>query len=353
MRPCFLTTLLTALHLVACGPETPERRILTDQWDTVDLIRPESVDDTTLLFISQVVPWKGTYAVQDGQNRNIRRVSTRGDLLWTFERPGEGPGEAQSLVSIQVGPNGRLWAYDYRGVKMLELDGEGTVVRDRSLRGLPGIPTRFGFLGDKLVVTTQIPDPYMMVLDTGSLELVRAVPWPWPEPATVHNNFHTVLAGGSDALVLALMYGPGFMVLRGDEIERHRYIDPIPWQRKFRMEDHATGADSTRFGAVSIAVDNGRIYMLFGGRPYRAAHPFEPTTLIDVYGLDGSYIESYRLPSHFEKMTRINGDFLLAEEAEDGMPQILRLSPKGIDPQRDDRSPPGIIRFYPLSVHPR
>jgi hypothetical protein len=211
---------------------------------------------------------------------------------------------------------------------MLELDEGGTVVRDRSLRDLPGVPTRFGFLGDKLVVTTQVPDPYMMVLDTGSLALVRAVPWPWPEPLTAEYNFHTELAGGADALVLAFKYGSGFMVLRGNDIELHHYIEYIPWHRKMGMEQHAAGADSTRFGAVSVAVENERIYMLFGGRPFRAAHPFEPTTLIDVYGLDGSYIESYRLPSHFNQMSRVDGDFLLTKESEDGFPQILRISPK-------------------------
>ena len=71
-------------------------------------------------------------------------------------------------------------------------------------------------------------------------------------------------------------------VLRGDDIQLHRYIEHIPWQVKFSPRLRAAGADSTRFGAVSVDVESGRIYMLFGGRPFRSVHPFEPTTLIDV-----------------------------------------------------------------------
>ncbi len=323
-----LAVLLTLPAAVACQTDAPQRRIVTDQWDTVGVIEPTSVDDTTLLVVHQLLPWNGNYAVRDGDNRNIRLISTRGDLLWTFEKKGPGPGEALSLVAMQVGPTGRLWAYDYRGVKMLELDEWGGVVRDRSLRDLPGLPTRFGFLGDRLVVTTQAPDPYLMVLDAESFTLLREMPWPWPEPVTAAHNLDAVLAGDGDVLVLALGYGPGFMVLRGDSMELRPYVEYIPWALKSGPAVRQAGADSARFGAVSVAVDSGRIYMLFGGRPRRQAHPFEPTILIDVYGLDGSYIESYRLPSHFHRMSRVDGDFLLTKESEIGLPQILRLSPR-------------------------
>jgi hypothetical protein len=118
------------------------------------------------------------------------------------------------------------------------------------------------------------------------------------------------------------------MVMRGESIEPRSYIEHIPLSRKPGPALTAARADSARLGAVSVAVDGGRIYMLFGGRPRRAAHPFEPTTLIDVYGVDGSYIESYRLPSHFQQMGRVDGDFLLIKESEIGLPQILRLSPR-------------------------
>jgi hypothetical protein len=89
------------------------------------------------------------------------------------------------------------------------------------------------------------------------------------------------------------------------------------------------GASSERYGASSVEVEDGLIHMPFGGRPFKKAHPAEPTNLIDVYTIDGSYLHSYRLPGDFDKMTRSDGDYVLSNESDLGFPLIFRLRPKG------------------------
>lgn len=320
---------LAVLALIGCDSGEPGRRILTDRWDTVAIIAPESVDDTTLLYVSQLMEWNGDYAVRDHKNLNLRYVSRNGELIWAFGRVGGGPGEIQTLQGIWTGPNGLLWALDYNGAKILGFDEHGQVVRERSLLHLPVIPSALGFLGRHLIATTHIPDPFLMVLDTGTLALEKAMSFPAQDSLSTAWNFHAKIATGEDILVVAMGYGPGFVVLRGDEIRFHPYIEHIPWALKSGPRVRARGADSARYGATSAAVDNGLIYMLSGGRPIRQAHPAEPTTLIDVYETDGSYLHSFRLPSHFSKMTRSDDDFVLFNESEEGFPQIFRLHPKG------------------------
>ncbi|MEJ2186094.1 MAG: hypothetical protein P8Z36_09175 [Gemmatimonadota bacterium] len=323
-----IAALLAALTAAACASKAPERRIVTERWDTLGLITPRSVQDTTLLEVHDVVPWHGHYAVVDGNDRSIRYVTKRGRLIWTFRRIGGGPGELRSIYETRVGPDGRLWVYDGQNVKMLELDDDGAVVRDLSLTHLPVTPTTFGFLGDRLVMTTQVPDPFIMVLDTATVALVRTVRWPWPRQVTPDLDFSTSMASGDGVLVIALRRGPGFLVLDGDDIRRYRYVVDIPWQYKYSPQRHAERRDSTWLAAVAVAVDSGQITMLFGGRPRMMSHPWaEPTRMIDVYGLDGAYRRSYLLPSHFRKMTRDEGDFLLWNESEDGLPQIWRFRP--------------------------
>ncbi len=56
-------------------------------------------------------------------------------------------------------------------------------------------------------------------------------------------------------------------------------------------------------------------------------HPLgEPTVLIDVYGLDGGYRRSYRLPGDTKAMVTENGQtFYVLTETEDGLPTLLGL----------------------------
>lgn len=330
MRKRSLPACLVLLVLSGCGSDEPERRILTDQWDTVGIIAPESADDTTLLlFVSQLTEWNGGYSVRDRGTKSIRYVSKDGELIWAFGQVGSGPGEVRSLEWAWPGPNGYLWSADWSGAKILGLDEQGQVVRERSLLHLPVIPSRFGFLGDRLIATTNLPDPFLMVLDTATLDPVKEIPFPLPDSLSVSWNFAANIATDENVLVVALVHGPGFLVLRSDQIQYHPYIDHIPWALKSGPRIRAMGADSARYGASSVEVEDGLIHMLFGGRPFRKAHPDEPTNLIDVYDIDGSYLHSYRLPGDFDKMTRSEGDYVLSNESELGFPQIFRLRPKG------------------------
>ena len=124
-----------------------------------------------------------------------------------------------------------------------------------------------------------------------------------------------------------LELGPGFILYDGDQARFHPYVQAIPWAEKAGPRLTARRADSARFGAVSVSVDSTEIHMLFGGRPIRAAHPAEPTKLVDVYGLDGSYLRSYELPTHFRHMAKSGESYVLYNESELGLPQIRRFSP--------------------------
>lgn len=317
----------TVIGGAACGQTAEQERVISaDRWDTLNVVTPRSVNDTTLIDVALIVEWAGGYAIS---NRTLRLVSPDGRLRWTFDERGPGPGEIQSIIAMHEAPKGHLWIYDYRNVKLLEIDAAGSVRREMLLRHLPATPVDFGFVRDRLVLTTQSPDPFIMVLDTASLELVEAIAWPWEARLSPSHNFEAALAWGRAGLVVALTYGRGFLVYDGRRIALHDYITPIPWARKASPQLTAARADSARFGAVSVRAVDDEIHMLFGGRPRRAAHPFEPTNLIDVYGFDGSYRRSYRLPSHFDRMAQDGqGDsFILARETDAGMPMILNLEP--------------------------
>ncbi|MGH7480598.1 MAG: hypothetical protein ACRELV_00455, partial [Longimicrobiales bacterium] len=103
-----------------------------------------------------------------------------------------------------------------------------------------------------------------------------------------------------------------------------------PWALKSGPRLMRAGADSARYGAVSLSVVGDEIFMLFGGRPFRQEHPDEPTRMIDVYGMDGEYRRSYRLPFDTGHMVTDNGElFYVLTYDELGYPFILGLRPRG------------------------
>jgi hypothetical protein len=66
--------------------------------------------------------------------------------------------------------------------------------------------------------------------------------------------------------------------------------------------------------------------MLFGGRPKRAAHDEEPTSLIDVYTPEGRYIESYRLPFGAVGFTTDGSRFFVVRQ--EPFPALVGLRPR-------------------------
>jgi hypothetical protein len=96
-----------------------------------------------------------------------------------------------------------------------------------------------------------------------------------------------------------LMYGPVFSIWNGLEGEAHRYFDEVPYARPGTPENVAARRDTLTRGAIAGSIVEGEIYLLGGGRGRtRTDRQGAPADLIDVFGLDGGYRRSYRLPAH-------------------------------------------------------
>ena len=128
------------------------------------------------------------------------------------------------------------------------------------------------------------------------------------------------------------MYGPGFMIFRGDQVTRHMYavpgrfgmkspnIMPTPELRQRALQD------SVVYGAASIAATDSMIFILAGGRPPKPAHPeMEPTRFVDLYGWDGQYHGSYYTPFHSLVMTTDGDTFVFG--VDEPYPHLMALRP--------------------------
>ena len=165
-----------------------------------------------------------------------------------------------------------------------------------------------------------------MELTGGSLEMRNRFGLAWPESVPELANTGVSLAEGPGSeWVSAFELGPGFTVWECDSPRSYRYIDNIPFANKVGPAVRRAGADSARYGAVSLSIVGNEIFMLFGGRPVRSAHPGEPTVWIDVYSLKGVYERSYLLPFNANAMATDGDTFYLI--VSDFLPRLIALRP--------------------------
>lgn len=312
------------------GNRDRSRSIVTETWDTVLLVGSVDPNDTTLLIPTKLALWQGRIAVLDVSNQVIRVLAEDGDIRWSYSTRGAGPGEIQNVNEFGVGPDQLLWLKDADNGKILALDKSGRLRWEKPLYHLPVAPRTMLLDGDTIVFTSQSPNHGVMSVHAKSLGLIRSDPYPWPDPLSADYNLVMNTAGSYHAgWVGAFQYGPGFLIARHERSTVHEYIDHIPWALKSAPHIRAMGLDSARYGARALSIAGEEIYMLFGGRPYRAAHAEEPTRYIDVYGMDGAYRRSYLLPSDSWEMSTEDGEtFYVLTMSEHGNPLLLGLRPR-------------------------
>ncbi|MCA9738531.1 MAG: hypothetical protein R3E98_09025 [Gemmatimonadota bacterium] len=309
-------------------------REITSAWDTIWVVGSDNPADTTLLDPERVLVWNELVLTLDITHQNVRALSrTDGALLWSLGRVGKGPGEFTNVVDVLVGPDSTPWVVDAENRRVSVLTADGRVEREISLQHLPPSAMYLTSTPDAVFASSHDTEYGMLELGVDSLEIRHVLRLPWQhDPASPFEyDVRMVHATGGAARplrVAALQLGPGFLVFTSREgFQKHLYIQPIPFAFRPGPKIRAAGADTARWGARDAAVVDDEIFFLFGGRPKRQSHPEgEETRLIDVYGRDGTYRRSYRLPGTAKAMSTIDGEtFYILGESDLGVPTLSAL----------------------------
>jgi hypothetical protein len=330
----FALAALAALSALGCqgaGSDSDAdfgpRHVVTERWDTVFVAGGDHVNDTLFAGPHKIVLLGSMVIVADGMmERVIALDQGSGSVQWTFGRMGEGPREFRGIADLAVTRDGRLWVLDFGNGRIASLSPDGTFHGVRTFHHLPAPPTAILLLDDRAIAMSHgLQEPFMEIgLD--SFELRESFGLGWPDPVPALANMRVTLAEGpAGTWVSAFALGPGFTVWDRGEPRSYRYREPIPFAIRPSAELTRMRADSARNGAVSMTVLDDEIFILFGGRPVRAAHPGEPTRWIDVYSVNGRYQRSYRLPFDTRGMATDGRTFYLL--VSDGIPRVIALRP--------------------------
>lgn len=338
MKARVCITILLGIVSVACE-SAPEpvievsygRRLVTTVWDTVLAVGVADPNDTTLLSPRRLRLGPRRVYVIDDINQNLRAIDlSSGRLVWSYSDEGRGPDQISNVADVQVLADGTIWLLDVGNGKFLIFGNDGRLLDSHTLQVGERKPARFVILGNEMLLFSNYPETAFSSAKLDSMVVSKGRQLPWPEELTVDRNFGLSTAVShrehDSTWVAAFDHGPGFMVGRGDQIEAYRYIEPKQFPLKSGPKVRAAGADSAEFAGLATSLVGDSLYVLFGGRPHRRAHPPEETRLIDCYSAsNGRYLFSHYLPGDTWSMDTWDGQTFYVLTESDGLPVLLGL----------------------------
>lgn len=347
MRPIFQVALLFSVVtcVAGCSRANETKRAARDDfggrlfqevaWDTVLRVGMADPNDTTLLSPLRLRVSSGRIFVIDNTHQNLRALDqSTGELLWSYTKRGQGPAEIANVVGVQPMSNGDVWLLDAGNGKLMLLNDDGVLKLTHSFDDVGYRPGRFLVTDASVMLIGQRPPEAWIHMDPETLEVTERGPLPWPKPLDERLNIRVSTAVSHTAedqlWVLAYYFGPGFLVGRGDSVVAHYFIEPINFPLKSGPSVRAVGADSARYAGRAVSIVGDEIYILFGGRPERSVHSGADTFIIDVYGVDGGYRHSLRLPGDTWSMDTLDGRtfYVLADGG--GVPVLLGLTRRSL-----------------------
>jgi hypothetical protein len=262
----------------------------------------------------------GSLYVLDNRSAQVRIFDDRGVFLRSIGRKGQGPGEMERPVFVQVGRSGELMIYDYLRRNLITFSRDGKYLRQSRTRE-PFVPLRIDLQGNMVgwVILAPLPigglelKKYFLTQDQ-PLVLAREdqdknrqkteLAVPNPTLACAVSGKGKIVWGRSDAYELRILDPQGASIL----VIQKKY-DPLPFSdrdRKFYQDEFA---DWIRAGGklvfpdrlpafMDISVDaEERIFV-------KTCERIDGTTdcrYFDIFGSDGKYLAKVPIRANLDR----------------------------------------------------
>jgi len=251
----------------------------------------------------------GNLYVLDYRSAQVRVFDDRGVFLRTIGRKGQGPGEIEMPVFVQVGPSGELAVFDYLRQNLITFSLDGKYLRQRRTRE-SFVPLRIDHQGN-IVGSVSLAPPPIGGRELKKYFLTKDQPLVIAREDQDKNRQKTEMAVAKPRLACAVSqqgkivwgksdnYELRILDPQGDPIHfiRKKY-DPLPFSerdRKFYQDEYA---DWIRAGGklvfpdhlpafMDISVDaEERIFV----KTYQRIERTTDGLYFDIYGSDGKYL---------------------------------------------------------------
>ncbi len=287
-----------------------------------------TADDSTLLLPTKPAANSAGVYVADVAAKRVAHFNHDGQLVWTFGRGGQGPGEFEGPRDLRLDASGRVWVLDQDNRRATVLTAAGELERIITL-DLGYYPTEIAPLADgtTVVAVASAERPFVRIDSSGAV--LSTHPFPWKRFSalnTMATQFLTAHDPATSEWAVAFRLGDGFFAFQGTESTQHAgwFVEKVPFPIPvITQSDNVTRTSFTDVpitAASSVTLSPERLYVLFGGT---TQHRFR---VVDGYSrADGSYQGSFLLPSRAHEIAWHDGGLFVLRE--DPYPELVYLIP--------------------------
>lgn len=268
----------------------------------------------------------------DVTNLAAYRIGADGELLWSWGRKGEGPGELGNVRALDVAADGSVVLVDSGNRRVVRLSADG-----RLLEEVP-VPARSSFVtsvaalrGGRFVVDGGVEGSFLALWDGDDAVAVESPTGLGRAFALLQQG--TVVRWGENGWVFGFFYGNGWATYREAQL-----LDVFPYVEHFdfpRARQVGQGMRMTRRPTEtgrSLSVVGDTLFVLFGGEKVAGR-------ALDKFDLrSGAYLETEVLP-HFANAAVVGEDRVFTIEAWDVHPRIVALARRAAQVPRAARPP--------------
>lgn len=325
------TDVVRSPELWAADTRDVERRFLPAEWDTA-WVRG-GADDTLLANPSVLRAAPHGLVVLDRPLHRITAFDPDGRLTWTFGSRGDGPDEFQDPRDVRVDELGRILVYDPGTAKVVVLSHSGQPISRAPLGDLTRGDQFLPISDSAFVLATFAHQTPMAVVDwSGRVRNRFDLPW---------GDFSALSVVARQGLLFgqATTWGYGFSMGNGwfgyeglsARPDTGRYVEHTPFPVLVRNSSGSTTvirmAEPSNCSACSMVLDDGRLYVHFGGTTDLMQR------IVDVYSWEsGAYLGTVLLPHQAETMDVLGRRFYIGFS--DPYPRLVALELRTTLPDR-------------------
>lgn len=302
------TVLLVVLTLSACKSgdtdQVQSRRVADGRvfdpvsFDTLWTLGEHDDSSFSYLWSPRWAPGGGVYVADIG-NARLHYVSSAGELVWSFGRRGQGPGELMEVRVISVDPQGNAVIVDNLNRRIVTVGRDGSLVSERPLPGDMGHSSAVAALDDGSFALGHSQGPWALLSNDGDLLEHIEPPWEgFADKPFLEVVGQAIPVRGSNRWVYSFdAVGEWVVFDAGDVLGRYPHIEHVPFAevKATRLENGGTMVSyegNPPITTAGLAVRRDTLFVLYFGTTEYSGR------VMDKYDTaTGDYLGSVLFPS--------------------------------------------------------
>ena len=269
----------------------------TASFDTLWTLGTESDSTFGLLWSPRRAPGGGLYIADIG-NAKLHHVNPAGELVWSYGRRGQGPGELLEVRVFDVDAQGNAVIIDNPNRRVVQVGHDGSLLREFSLPQEVGYTSAVAALDNGNLAVAHLGGPWALLSRDG--EFLQRIEPPWEgfaDKPFLELVGQGISVRGTDRWVYSFDTAGEWIVFEdANVVERYPHIEHVPFANVTVTNTVHGGSLASYEGTpthttADLAVKKDTLFVLYFGTTEHSSR------VVDKYDINtGNYLGSLLLP---------------------------------------------------------